>query len=272
MRIVRRSLLFVAVLAWSVDATAQLIQLEHQSSDDNLLYSPRREVTGFWERFTTTFDRRASDVFFDRFQSLSIISWNLDASDDAHNRPARAAFHALTKSVRHSLREAVFELPGMDWLSERDDALADFFRGSIGSADEESVAPSDVSYRPSERSWWDALAEKGGLRYGVRPFRSNPYAFVSFKVRHLNETLLLGHMRYHYRNLSEHEFEFALSLPVTTGLSVGLGTSYKICQDEKNEAAVGLTLFKSFRNGGLMHLGAEVRRGPGLFAGVVVPW
>lgn len=262
----------MAALAWSVDVAAQIIQLEHQHSSDNALYSPRREGNGFWERLTATFDRRASGVFFDRFQSLSVVNWNLDTSEAAHDRPARAAFRALTKSIRHSLRDAVFSLPGMDWLNERDDALADFFRGSIGSADEESVAPLDVSYRPSERSWWDALAEKGGLRYGVRPFRSSPYAFVSFKVRHLNEARLLGHLRYHFRNFAEHEFEFALSVPVAGRLSLGFGTSYKMGQDEPNEAAAGLTMFKSFRNGGLMHLGAEIRRSPGLFAGLAVPW
>lgn len=263
------------VCCFGAQAADQAIQLEHRSSDSDPLYSPAEETAAFWQKFKASFDNRANDVFADRFNSFRMISWGLYPADrdtqDFLGRPVRAARSALTKSLTYSFRDSVFDLPGMVWLKDRPGFISELIRDSIGNPGEDSVTTKNLAYKGLEQTWWESMSERGGLSYGIQPFRSSPYAFFSWSMKDGDQTLLLGHMRYYYQNFIEHNFEMALSIPITRGITMGFGCAYKF-DNHTNDKSASLTISKVFRNGGILNLGAEVTSHPALFAGFAKAW
>jgi hypothetical protein len=141
----------------------------------------------------------------------------------------------------------------------------------VDSVAEEEVAPLDLRYRPVERSWWQGLSDSGGVHYGIRPFRTSPYTFVSLGIKQGDDLLMLANVRYYYRNFADHRFEIALSVPLAQGLAFDVGTSYQFGRHAA-EGGVVVKLFKEFKSGGILHVGAEVREHPAFFAGMAFPW
>jgi hypothetical protein len=235
--------------------------------------SPQRETFTLWDRFKVSFDQRVEDQFANRFHPLSAMNWSMDLGDGRtpHERATRAARRTLSKAVVRGAREAAVDLPIMVWLKDRQGFVADLLENSVGSVAEEEVAPLDTSYQPEERSWWGRLPEGGDVRYGIRPFRTDPYAYMSLTLRDGDDLLLLGHLRYHYRSFADHCFEVALSVPLPHGFAFDLGTSYTMGRP-LDEEPVAIKLFKEFKSGSILHVGLEARSRPGLFAGITVPW
>lgn len=266
--------LAAVMTAVGVHAGNPSIQLQYDISDPPVIESPLEEAVAFWERFRDSFDRRTDELFAERLHPLNVLSWSVNAdseSDPLHEHTADVARRALSRSVTHGFREATMELPIMLWLKDRRGWLADVLENSVGNVREESVAPVEMSYHVVERSWWKRLSEAGGVRYGIRPFRTSPYAFLSLAIGDGDQKVLLGNLRYHYRNFAEHKFELALSVPLPHGLSIDFGTSYRLGRDDDGALLV-LKLFKEFRPGGILHVGLEARERPALFAGMSVPW
>src|SRR5207247_9587690 len=104
--------------------------------------------------------------------------------------------------VGYGAREATVALPVLLWRNYRQGLLADFLRNSVDSVAEEEVAPLDLKYRPVERSWWQRLSESGGVHYGIRPFNTSPYTFVSFGIQEGDNVLMLAHVSDHYANFA----------------------------------------------------------------------
>jgi hypothetical protein len=227
------------------------------------------------ERFRVEFDERVDQLFADRFHPFNVMNWNMElaskGSDHLRDRAASAGRNALSKSFGDGVREATVDLPILLWLNERQSLLADFLRNSLDEVDEEEVAPLDVSYRAVERSWWQRLSESGDVRYGIRPFRTSPYAFLSLGIRDGDALLLLAHLRYHYRAFAEHLFEVALSVPIANGFAIDLGTSYRFGRNGE-EGGLVVKLFKEFKSGGIVHVGLEARERSAFFAGIAFPW
>jgi hypothetical protein len=261
-----------AITAAGVHAAEQSIGLQHSNSVA-FVESPPGEA--LLERFKVAFDRRVDELFADRFHPFNVMNWNMELadhnSDHLRDRAASAGRNALSKSVGDGFREAAVDLPIMLWLKERQSLLADFLRNSLDEVDEEEVAPLDVSYRVSERSWWQRLSESGTVRYGIRPLSESPYTFLSLGIKDGDALLLLAHVRYHYRHFAEHLFEIALSVPLAHGFAIDLGTSYQFGRHDAQESLV-VKLFKEFKGGGIMHLGFEAQQHPALFAGIAFPW
>jgi hypothetical protein len=240
------------------------------------LHAAEQGIEPFWERFEVAFDRRVQDQFAERLHPFNVMSWSIELGDnnydDLRERITSAAHRALTKSVMHGLREAAIDLPIMLWLTDRQGFLADFLRNSVGNVAEEAVSSLDVLYDPVERSWWKRrLAEDRHFRYGIRPFRTSPYAFLSLSIKDGDTLFLLGHVRYHYREFSEHRFEIVLALPLPHGLAIDIGTSYQLGQDAAEQRVV-FKLAKEFKGGGILHVGLEVREYPAFLAGIAFPW
>src|SRR5207247_6780934 len=128
--------------------------------------------------------------------------------------------------VGYGAREATVALPVLLWRNYRQGVLADFLRNSVDSVAEEDVAPLDLRYRPVERSWWRRLSESGGVHYGIRPFRTSPYTFVSLGIKQGDNLLALANVRYHYRNFADHRFWIALSVPLAQGIAFEVCSSY----------------------------------------------
>ena len=258
--------------ALSVYAENPSVMLQYSSSPLPFESSPRET---FRERFTVAFDRRVDELFADRFHPFNVMNWSLElpdsGSDHLRERAASAARNVLSKSVLQSVREATVDLPILLWLKERQGLLADFLRNSVGSVGEEAVAPLDVSYRLEERSWWQRLSESGKVRYGIRPFSTSPYTFLSLGLKDGDGWFLLAHVRYHYRQFADHLFEIALSVPLAYGLGIDVGSSYQCGRHGEMEGLV-VKLLKEFKSGGILHIGLEAREHPAFFAGIAMPW
>jgi hypothetical protein len=257
--------------------------VEAQASDPSVqlqygnLSTPLESPPGetFRDRFSAAFDRRISDRLDDQFHPFNVMGW-LRESDNKEagylsERATSAARNAISKSAIYGLREATVDLPILLWLDERQGILSDFFRRAIGNAGEEAAVPLDPSYRPAEQSWWKRLQEKNEVRYGIRPFSTSPYAFLSFLLKEGDTVSLLGHVRYHYLSFAEHRFELALSVPLGRGLGFDLGTSYQFGRHGHQEGLV-VKLLKELKSGGVLHLGMEAREYPAVFAGIAFPW
>ena len=265
-------ILVAAAAAPEVRAGDQSVQLQY-TRPPAPLESPPGET--FLERFTVAFDRHVDEVFVDRFHPFNVMTWNIElannGSDHLRDRAASAARNALSKSVVYGVREATIDLPILLWLQDRQGLLADFLRNSLDNVGEEAVSPLDVSYRPVERSWWQRMAENGQLSYGIRPFRTSPYTFLSLGFKEGDTLFLLCHVRYYYRHFADHRFELALSAPLAHGVALDVGTSYQFGRHDE-VPGLAVKLFKEFKSGGILHVGLEAREHPVFFAGIALPW
>jgi hypothetical protein len=263
-------ILTTTTAAYSADDT---VELYHGRFSLTAIEAPKQQPVLLSERFAFAFDRRADDVFLDRLHLLHMMKWSLqlNGSEDFRDRTTSAAQGAFTKSIAYSARDAIADSPFMVWLEQRQETLATFLRDSINSVEEESVSPLDASYGFVERSWWKGLRKSGAIRYGLRPFRSSPYAFTSFAVRDENEVFFLSHIRYYYDDLSEHRFEVAMSVPMAHGFALDVGTSYEFGR-HRGEERLAIKIVRELRNGGIAHLGFELRERPILLAGITMLW
>ncbi len=236
--------------------------------------SPGEEAAAFWSRFKITFDERTDEVFADNFSPFSALDWSLKLADkdsqQLRERIPDAARNALSKSTVDSLREASLELPLMLFLKDHQNFLTDILLNSLGNVQEEAVSPLGLSYRASERSWWERLSNSQPVNYGIRPLRTNPYAFLSMSFKDDGEVFLLANARYYYDSFRDHRFELALSVPLAQGFSFDVGSSYEFGQHDEQKGLV-LKLFKQLKHGGVVHAGLEAKRSPLLFAGITLP-
>jgi hypothetical protein len=263
-----------AVLTVEVHAADQGANLQYSPSDTPL-ESPAEAPFEFWDRLKVSFDQNTDGQFADRFHPFKLMDWSIELAnrppEDFRERTTSVAHHAVTKSVINSVRETTVDLPMMLWLKESQGFLADLLRNSVGNVEEEAVAPLDLSYGVVERSWWRRLSEGGAVRYGLRPFRTAPYAFLSLAVKDGDSLVLLTHVRYHYRLFGDHQFEIALSLPLTFGFAIDIGTSYEFGRYGEEKRST-VKLVKELKSGGIVHLGLEAKERPALLAGITFPF
>jgi hypothetical protein len=273
-RFVPRSCIgFVVLLAVAAQAVTYQFEAE-TGAPRQLLKVPNEAPTTLWDRFEFATLRRADQIFTDRFHALNTLNWQAEmASRDAadfQEYSTQQAWRAWTRSVSTGFREATFDLAVVGWLEAHRGGLADLLLQAMNTEDEDAVTPLDPSYRFRERSWWQQVSESRDFRYGIRPFRTSPYAFVSGKVWPGEAFQIMGHLRYHYRHFAEHQFEFAISVPLGDGFSVDVGSAYHLAADDAPHRMV-FRLTREFAPGGLLHVGFEMREHPRLLAGVTVP-
>lgn len=239
-----------------------------------VIESPEEVPVTFWERFEYAFGNNSETIFSDRFHSINTLNWYLDpvygGFESFGNRATRTAAGALSRSVVTGLREAAINLPFMDWLDGQRGFVADILLDSLDTVEEESINPLNPSYRILEKSWWRRLSESRGFRYGVRPFQISPYAFVSTGIWSKDSLLAMAHVRYHYRHFSEHQFEFALSVPLSRGVSFDVGAAQLIGRHAE-PTKLALKLSKQLKSGGIVHVGMEVKDQPMFLVGMSLP-
>lgn len=249
------------------------MQLQYEVPPILLRWADPRPAT-FWERFEFSFEDQAERIFTDRFHSLNTINWHFElagrAADDFRDNSAHAASRSLSRSLAISFREATFDLPLLVWLREHRSFFADLVLNSMEASGEEAVAPLNLSYRLLERSWWERLAASRGFSYGIRPFQTSPYAFISAGIWNGDSLLMLAHVRYHYRHFADHQFELAVSVPLAPGVSIDVGTAYQFGRHEDATRLV-VKLSKQFAEGGIMHIGLEAQEHPRLLVGLSLP-
>ena len=226
------------------------------------------------DRFESAFSRRADNVFTDQFQTLD-VAWR---AIGAQNNPPEvcsmqsvsAASHALSRSILYGLHEATGNLPVVAWLEADRGFLATFVRSSVESVEADTALPQETPARFSAQSWWKRQLHSGALAYGVRPFRSDPYAFLSWGLKERGDVLLATHVRYYCRNLFDHKFEFCLAVPLARQFSFDFGASYQFGRHD-DERRVALRLLRAMPGGTLLHVGVEFRMHPEVLAGISIP-
>jgi hypothetical protein len=239
-----------------------------------VIESPEEMPVTFWERFDHAFGNNSDKLFSDRFHSINTLNWYLDPVDGGFesfgDRASRTAAGALSRSVVTGFREAVNDLPFMDWLDGQRGFVADLLLDSLDTVEEESVNALNPSYRILEKSWWRRLSESRGFRYGLRPFQISPYAFVSAGIWNKDSLLAMAHLRYHYRHFSEHQFEMAISVPLSRGVALDVGAS-QLLGRHADPTKLVLKLSKQFKGGGIVHVGMEVKDRPTFLVGMSLP-
>jgi hypothetical protein len=266
-----RILLYLAAIAaLETHASDQNAQLQYLSPPVTL-GSPTPEA--FWQRFKTEFSDTAEDRFGDRFHSFKVINWNMNTVNERPGQysewTTRVARRNFAESAAYGVREAAADIPILLWLEDRQGFLGDFLRNSIGGVEEESVEPLSLSSASAKRSWWSKSAGND-IYCGIRPFRTDPYAFFSMRIRDEETTFLLSHLRYHYRDFADHRFELSLSVPLAHGFTIEVGTSYQFGH-RGEERRLALKAFREFKSGGMVLVGLDVRQSPGAFAGISIP-
>jgi hypothetical protein len=267
----------VVVTAAEARAAEQSAGLQYEQSPMLSGNLRAEDADTFWGLFKVAFDHRAAGVFEDQFHPFNLGNWNALWRDRGFSQlsdyQSGVARHAFVDTFRSSARDAALglDLPVLEWMRERQGFLADFLWNSLDSVEEQSVSPLDPSYRSVERSWWNEQSDGSPLRYGVRPFRTDPYAYLSWAIKDGDTVWLLGNARYHFRNFGDHDFELALSLPIAQGFSADLGTSYQF-GTHPAEKKVVLKLLKTLKSGGILHVALEARQQPTLIAGITLPW
>lgn len=251
-------------------ASGQLMQL-HYKAPDIVIKSPEDVPETFLERFESAFNDNSQHIFTDRFHSINTLGWYTELRDGSiqtlGQHASRIAAGSLSRSIVTGFREAALELPFMDWLDANRGFVADLVLDSLASAEEEAVTPLNPAYRVMEKSWWTRLSESKGFRYGLRPFQVSPYAFVSTGIWSKEKLLAMAHLRYHFRHFTDHQFEMALSVPLSRGVAFDVGTSYEFGRHAEAKKLV-LKLSKQFSNGGIVHVGMEAQQHPTFLVGV----
>lgn len=271
--VIRICIGLIALVAIATRADSYRMQLAYEVPT-HVLGLPVEVPFSFWERFELAFSQRSERVFTDRFHALNTSNWQMEmasrSADEFRDHTTHMARGAFSRSVTTSFREAALELSIVNWLEGRRGVLADFLRQAVDTVDEESVSPLDPSYRALERSWWQRLAESRDFHYGIRPFRTSPYVFVSKGFWSGDTLLVLMNLRYHYRDLAEHQFECALSVPLARGFALDLGTAYQLRRQDEALNMV-LKISKQLQHGGIVHVGLEVKEHPRFQVGVSIP-
>lgn len=260
------------MFAINARASSQIMALEYKFPALRLEL-PAQEPTTLWEHFEHAVAQNTERIFTARFHPLHTAQWFLSPdlnSADLHDQTTRAARGAMSRAVSVSAREVALDLPLMVWLEGQRNFLADFLLNSMGNVEETAVAPLDPAYRALERSWWQRLANNRNFSFGFRPFRTSPYAFMSTSVWSGDSLLMLAHVRYHYRNFADHQFEVAISLPLMAGVSIDVGTAYHLRRHEDLQRIV-FKLARQFDNGGVVHIGVEAQERPTFLVGVAMP-
>lgn len=239
--------------------------------------APPEEPLFFWERFDLAFQSQVNDIYIDALNPLNEIQWNLqlpnkDFSNRFHDRATQAAGSGLVDSLDYATREAAIETPFVLWLNARQGWFADLLRNSVDNVGEQSLSPRNVSYSAVEQTWWKSLLQDGGTYYGIRPFSSSPYAYVSHGfIDGGGKTVLLANVRYYYERFSDHRFELSLSVPVVRGFSVDVDSGYQLGTSESNRH-VAVQVVKEIKGRGVAHVGFQVQERPMIIAGITFTW
>jgi hypothetical protein len=263
-----------------VEASAADLSAVFTYQQSPILYGNPREAepAEFWDMFDVAFNQRAPGVFQDQFNPLNFRNFTSRTDGDIRHlwdyNPdnARMAMHAFSSLFRSSAQEAALELdlPILEWLREQQGFLADFLWNSYDSVsvEERSVPSQD---RSDERSWWNEQSDSDSLRYGMRLFRTDPYAYLSWRIKDGEHVWLLGDARYYYRIFGGQRIELTLSAQVVDGLSIEFGTSYAIGMHQAEKKAA-LKMLKTFKGGGFLQVALEACQQPRLTASITMPW
>lgn len=200
--------------------------------------------------------------FRQRFGALAHMEWYFltDHQEDNfekryHNKQTRRFSNNLIDVLSEGSREWFVETPAFSWGEDFGERALDalpLFRGlrdSIAGVDEEEINTTVFSLAPAERSWFSSLQHSDVVRYGVRPFRTSPYGFVSvgFSDPDIEQKIAL-HLRIYAERFARQRMEAVASVQLTSSWEVAGAMSYEPKRDtqDKGPLAFSVRLQKIF--------------------------
>ena len=141
---------------------------------------------------------------------------------------ARNAFmRSLQYSAREILLETAIAVNLRHYLDDSFRGLGEFILTSLGSVDEERIESVSLDFQEAEHSWWDELRQTKRIRYGIRPFRTSPYAFIGLRITDgSRKNILFANLRYHFDHFKFHRGEALIAVPLPDKWEFDTGIAY----------------------------------------------
>lgn len=141
--------------------------------------------------------------------------------------------------VRQGLREAFTSIPNVVDFRARYGGFGDFVVNSIGKVEEGNVDPDDLTVIRPELSLLEDLHHERRIQYGIRPFSTSPYVFVTTRISLDGTDILFLDARYGEKELTGQWASVVAGFPIG-GCIVTFGGEYRTYARERNEDAFTL--------------------------------
>lgn len=201
------------------------ISIQYFEAQVRVVHPPPSETffTRFFEEVV------ASDTLvFDRFTGPSSqLAWErrqqmlgYQTFDRFHSKGAGLFATIAVDSLRTAAAAA---LPLDLWQENWERGLGSFLAGTVGNPQEEHLEIRSISYS-AVRSSWERANEHGGIQWGLRPWRTNPYLyFLANAGRMDGRPLLTIETRAGYTLFGSPQIEgrVALQLPASFRIAGG---------------------------------------------------
>ncbi len=225
---------------------------------------------------------RNQGSIIDKFGPPSYLEWTRRYNKEGyaiHDHINSQGASAVERIVGDSLREtSVALLPIQEWKT-----FGNLLLGSIGSTAEERTEAISASYSETEHSWRQQVEEDKVIRYGLRPWRSDPYGYFGLRVGHWGgmENLPLfifeGRVGYKFFNSGKIEGRLTLPLPHKFQLVGGIGTDpLRLGSQGPSPTVMSARLeyvFNKSKKTRVMYLGAQSSASETLIAsGFIFDW
>ena len=167
-------------------------------------------------------------IVFDRFSGpASQLGWTRRQDDLGYgifDRYNAEGLRMFTTIGLDSLRTAAIEvLPLNLWQDHWQGWLANFITGTLGNPEEEHLQMTSISYS-AVRSSWENVNEHGGIQWGFRPWRTNPYVYFLAHAGRFNGLPLVtfeGRAGYSLFGSTRMEARLAFQLPASFRIAGG---------------------------------------------------
>jgi hypothetical protein len=182
---------------------------------------------------------RNCDIIIDKLGPPSYLTWmkkELDPDYDYEHEWSQVGRDAIIRSLGDSMAEtATTLLPVEEWRHFGNRQWRNFWivasglvLGSIGNTVEtrSSVSP---EFSVSDDSWWKKMRENG-LRYGLRPWRKDPYVYAGSRLGHHggseNLPVAIFEQRIGYRLFDTGMLTTRLIFPLPNKLRIASSVSF----------------------------------------------
>ena len=172
----------------------------------------------------------SDSTVFDRFTGPAPkLDWTRQRERygyDALNRWNSAGANMFTSIGVDSLRTAAMDLLPLDrWADFWQGHLLNFIAGAIGNPEERHIDLMSSSYSAVRYSW-ESANEGSRLKWGVRPWGTNPYLYFIAQGGHLDgRSLLTLEGRAQYTILGSAKLEGRLTFQLPASFRLAAGTS-----------------------------------------------
>lgn len=159
----------------------------------------------------------------------------------------------FSRIASDSLRTAAFAtLPIDEWEEHSEGWITSLILGSLGNPEEEHLRLTSISYS-DVRATWETANRRAGIQFGIRPWRTSPYAYILAHAGHWNgRPLLTFEGRARYTMFGSARLEGRLTMPLPSGFRLGGGISVdpmRLGAGEPDPTQFGVTLERVIRLG-----------------------